>query len=184
MSQTAEMTSEQLETAKAYMEMGLSEQEYNRVKTMLNRRPNLTETGVFSVMWSEHCSYKTSKALLKRFPVKASHVLQGPGEGAGIIDIGDGQAVAFKVESHNHPSAVQPYDGAATGVGGILRDIFSMGARPVALLNSLRFAPLQHDRTSYLFQEVVRGIADYGKGVGVPVVGGEAQFDDCYEGNP
>src|SRR5699024_8063072 len=124
MSQTAEMTPEQIETAKAYMEMGLSEQEYNRVKAMLNRRPNLTETGVFSVMWSEHCSYKTSKALLKRFPIKAPQVLQGPGEGAGIIDIGDGQAVVFKVESHNHPSAVQPYDGAATGVGGILRDIF------------------------------------------------------------
>lgn len=135
-------------------------------------------------MWSEHCSYKNSKPLLKKFPTEGPHVLQGPGEGAGIIDIGDDQAVVFKIESHNHPSAVEPYQGAATGVGGILRDVFSMGARPVALLNSLRFGSLERPRVKYLFEEVVRGIAGYGNCVGVPTVGGEVQFDDAYNGNP
>ncbi|MEN1969588.1 phosphoribosylformylglycinamidine synthase subunit PurL [Lentibacillus sp. N15] len=184
MLQTSEISPNEIEIKKLYLEMGLSEQEYNKVKAILGRRPNFTETGIFSVMWSEHCSYKTSKPLLKRFPTKAAHVLQGPGEGAGIIDIGDNQAVVFKVESHNHPSAVEPYQGAATGVGGIIRDIFSMGARPLALMNSLRFGDLRNDRTNYLFREVVHGIAGYGNCVGVPTVGGEIQFDDCYEENP
>ncbi|WP_269411436.1 phosphoribosylformylglycinamidine synthase subunit PurL [Lentibacillus daqui] len=184
MLQMSEISPEQLEIDKLYLEMGLSEQEYNMVKAILKRRPNFTETGIFSVMWSEHCSYKTSKPLLQRFPTKAANVLQGPGEGAGVIDIGDNQAAVFKVESHNHPSAVEPYQGAATGVGGILRDIFSMGARPIALMNSLRFGNLRTDRGKYLFREVVRGIAGYGNCVGVPTVGGEIQFDDCYEGNP
>ncbi|WP_163970947.1 phosphoribosylformylglycinamidine synthase subunit PurL [Oceanobacillus halotolerans] len=181
---THEISPEKIEKDKIYQDMGLSDQEYDMVKTILKRRPNFTETGIFSVMWSEHCSYKTSKPLLKKFPSKAPHVLQGPGEGAGIIDIGDNQAVVFKVESHNHPSAVEPYQGAATGVGGIIRDVFSMGARPIALMNSLRFGNLTTERVKYLFSEVVNGIAGYGNCVGVPTVGGEVQFDDSYEDNP
>ncbi|WP_121640503.1 phosphoribosylformylglycinamidine synthase subunit PurL [Virgibacillus sp. Bac330] len=184
MLQTHEISPEQIENEALYKEMGLNDEEYKMVKHILQRRPNYTETGVFSVMWSEHCSYKSSKPLLKKFPTKAPHVLQGPGEGAGIIDIGDEQAVVFKVESHNHPSAVEPYQGAATGVGGIIRDVFSMGARPIALLNSLRFGPLTNERTKYLFSGVVDGIAGYGNCVGVPTVGGEVQFDDCYQENP
>lgn len=179
-----EISPEQIEERKVYREMGLSDEEYENVKKILGRRPNFTETGIFSVMWSEHCSYKTSKPLLKKFPTKGPHVLQGPGEGAGVVDIGDNEAVVFKIESHNHPSAVEPYQGAATGVGGILRDIFSMGARPIASLNSLRFGNLNTERTKYLFSEVVSGIAGYGNCVGVPTVGGEIQFDDCYEENP
>src|SRR5699024_1241536 len=135
---------------------------------------------IFSVMWSEHCSYKTSKPLLGRFPTKGKQVLVGPGEGAGVVDIGDNQAVVFKMESHNSPSRINPFEGAATGVGGILRDVFSMGARPIAAMNSLRFGPLGNERTNYLFEEVIRGIAHYGNNVGVPTVGGEIQFDDCY----
>ncbi|WP_430788450.1 phosphoribosylformylglycinamidine synthase subunit PurL [Virgibacillus flavescens] len=181
---THEINPEKIEEDKLYQGMGLSDDEFGMVKTILNRRPNFTETGIFSVMWSEHCSYKTSKPLLAKFPTKAPHVLQGPGEGAGIIDIGDEQAVVFKVESHNHPSAVEPYQGAATGVGGIIRDVFSMGARPVALMNSLRFGNLTTERVKYLFREVVHGIAGYGNCVGVPTVGGEVQFDDSYEDNP
>lgn len=184
MQQTHEINPETIEQDKLYKEMGLSDQEYGMIKKILGRRPNFTETGIFSVMWSEHCSYKTSKPLLRRFPTKAPHVLQGPGEGAGIIDIGDNQAVVFKIESHNHPSAVEPYQGAATGVGGIIRDVFSMGARPIASMNSLRFGNLNTDRTRYLFSEVVAGIAGYGNCVGVPTVGGEVQFDDSYEDNP
>lgn len=175
---------EQIEREKLYEEMGLSEQEYNMAKDILKRLPNYTETGLFSVMWSEHCSYKTSKPLLKKFPTKGAHVLQGPGEGAGIIDIGDNQAVAFKIESHNSPSFVAPFEGAATGVGGIARDVFSMGAKPIAAMNSLRFGNLTTDRTKELFTEVVRGIASYGNVIGVPTVGGEVQFDDSYEENP
>jgi phosphoribosylformylglycinamidine synthase len=175
---------EQIEKEKLYREMGLSDKEYGMVKNIMNRLPNFTETGIFSVMWSEHCSYKTSKPLLKKFPVKGPHVLQGPGEGAGVVDIGDNQAVVFKMESHNHPSAINPFDGAATGVGGIVRDVFSMGARPIALMNSLRFGNLTSDRVKYLFPEVVKGMAFYGKGVEVPTVGGEVQFDDSYEDNP
>ena len=135
-------------------------------------------------MWSEHCSYKTSKPLLKKFPTKAPQVLVGPGEGAGVVDIGDNQAVVFKMESHNSPSKVEPYQGAATGVGGILRDVFSMGASPIAAMNSLRFGSLTSERTKYLFEEVVKGIADYGNNVGVPTVGGEIQFDEGYEDSP
>lgn len=179
-----EISPQQIEQDRLYSEMGLSDDEFQSIKKILGRKPNYTETGLFSVMWSEHCSYKNSKPLLKKFPTDGPEVLQGPGEGAGIIDIGDEQAVVFKVESHNHPSAVEPYQGAATGVGGILRDVFSMGARPVALLNSLRFGSLERPRVKYLFEEVVHGIAGYGNCVGVPTVGGEVQFDDAYNGNP
>ncbi|NLJ74776.1 MAG: phosphoribosylformylglycinamidine synthase subunit PurL [Firmicutes bacterium] len=179
-----EPSSEQIKQDKLYREMGLTDEEYERVEKILGRLPNYTETGLFSVMWSEHCSYKNSKPVLKRFPTKGERVLQGPGEGAGVVDIGHGQAVVFKIESHNHPSAVEPYHGAGTGVGGILRDVFSMGAKPVAVLNSLRFGELDNERTKYLFREVVAGIAGYGNVVGVPTVGGEIQFDPSYEGNP
>ncbi|MGM8216148.1 phosphoribosylformylglycinamidine synthase subunit PurL [Bacillaceae bacterium W0354] len=169
---------------KLYREMGLTDSEFARVESILGRTPNYTETGIFSVMWSEHCSYKKSKLLLKKFPTSGERVLQGPGEGAGIVDVGDNLAVVFKIESHNHPSAVEPFHGAATGVGGIIRDVFSMGARPVALLNSLRFGELDHPRTKFLVKEVVRGMASYGNDVGVPTVGGEIQFDQSYQGNP
>ncbi|WP_304956693.1 phosphoribosylformylglycinamidine synthase subunit PurL [Virgibacillus saliphilus] len=175
---------EQIERENLYADMGLSDQEYSRIIEVLKRLPNYTETGIFSVMWSEHCSYKTSKPLLKKFPTKAPHVIQGPGEGAGVIDIGDNQAVVFKLESHNSPSAVEPFEGAATGVGGIVRDVFSMGAKPIAALNSLRFGNLTNDRSRMLLSEVVRGIASYGNGIDVPTVGGEIQFDDRYEENP
>ncbi len=174
----------QIETEKVYQEMGLSDEEYAKAKQIMGRHPNYTETGIFSVMWSEHCSYKTSKPLLSKFPTKAPQVLVGPGEGAGVVDIGDNQAVVFKMESHNSPSRINPFEGAATGVGGILRDVFSMGARPIAAMNALRFGPLQSDRTKYLFEEVVKGIAHYGNNVGVPTVGGEIQFDACYEDSP
>lgn len=157
MPSTLEISPETIEQNRLYADMGLTDEEYTSVVDILGRRPNYTEIGLFSVMWSEHCSYKNSKPLLKKFPTEGPHVLQGPGEGAGIIDIGDDQAVVFKIESHNHPSAVEPYQGAATGVGGILRDVFSMGARPVALLNSLRFGSLERPRVKYLFEEVVRG---------------------------
>ncbi|MCP3029983.1 phosphoribosylformylglycinamidine synthase subunit PurL [Halobacillus sp. A1] len=179
-----EISPEQIEQQQLYKEMGLSDEEFRSITEILGRRPNYTETGLFSVMWSEHCSYKNSKPLLRKFPTEGPQVLQGPGEGAGIIDIGDEQAVVFKVESHNHPSAVEPYQGAATGVGGILRDVFSMGARPVAILNSLRFGSLKQPRVKFLFEEVVHGIAGYGNCVGVPTVGGEVQFDNAYNGNP
>ncbi|MCL6587631.1 MAG: phosphoribosylformylglycinamidine synthase subunit PurL, partial [Anoxybacillus sp.] len=169
---------------KLYREMGLTDEEFAMIERILGRVPNYTETGIFSVMWSEHCSYKNSKPVLKKFPTDGEHVLQGPGEGAGIVDIGDGLAVAFKIESHNHPSAIEPYQGAATGVGGIIRDVFSMGARPIALLNSLRFGELTSPRVKYLFEHVVAGIAGYGNCVGIPTVGGEVQFDGAYEGNP
>ncbi|WP_461202338.1 phosphoribosylformylglycinamidine synthase subunit PurL [Anoxybacillus sp. TBDG-1] len=169
---------------KLYREMGLTDEEFAMVERILGRLPNYTETGIFSVMWSEHCSYKNSKPVLKKFPTEGKHVLQGPGEGAGIVDIGDGLAVAFKIESHNHPSAIEPYQGAATGVGGIIRDVFSMGARPIALLNSLRFGELTSPRVKYLFERVVAGIGGYGNCVGIPTVGGEVQFDAAYEGNP
>ncbi|MDN4594672.1 phosphoribosylformylglycinamidine synthase subunit PurL [Polycladomyces subterraneus] len=169
---------------KLYREMGLTEEEYEQVIGHLGRLPNWTETGIYSVMWSEHCSYKNSKPLLRRFPTEGPRVLQGPGEGAGVIDIGDGQAVVFKIESHNHPSAIEPFQGAATGVGGIIRDVFSMGARPVALLNSLRFGELSSPRVRYLLERVVAGIANYGNSIGIPTVGGEVAFDERYEGNP
>lgn len=174
----------QIKEERIYAEMGLTDEEFAMVEKILGRLPNYTETGLFSVMWSEHCSYKNSKPVLRKFPTTGERVLQGPGEGAGIVDIGDNQAVVFKMESHNHPSAIEPYQGAATGVGGIIRDVFSMGARPVALLNSLRFGELQSPRVKYLFEEVVAGIAGYGNCIGIPTVGGEVQFDPCYEGNP
>jgi len=169
---------------KIYLDLGLKEEEYERITQLIGRKPNYLELGLFSVMWSEHCSYKTSKPILKRFPTEGARVLQGPGEGAGIVDIGDNQAVVFKIESHNHPSAIEPYQGAATGVGGIIRDVFSMGARPIALLDSLRFGPLTDERTKYLFQNVVAGIAGYGNSMGIPTVGGETIFEESYKGNP
>lgn len=178
------ITPEQIESEKLYRDMGLTDEEYEMAKKVMGRLPNYTETGIFSVMWSEHCSYKTSKPLLKKFPTKAPQVLVGPGEGAGVVDIGDQQAVVFKMESHNHPSTIDPYEGAATGIGGILRDVFSMGAKPIAAMNSLRFGHLGDERTNWLFTEVVRGMADYGNTVGVPTVGGEIQFDECYKNNP
>ncbi|WP_035298898.1 phosphoribosylformylglycinamidine synthase subunit PurL [Brevibacillus thermoruber] len=179
-----EPTADQIADQRLYREIGLTDEEYQRVVDILGRKPNWTETGLYSVMWSEHCSYKNSKPVLRRFPTSGPRVLQGPGEGAGIVDIGDNQAVVFKIESHNHPSAIEPYQGAATGVGGIIRDVFSMGARPVALLNSLRFGELTSPRVKYLFENVVAGIAGYGNCIGIPTVGGEVNFDATYEGNP
>ncbi|MED4126902.1 MULTISPECIES: phosphoribosylformylglycinamidine synthase subunit PurL [Shouchella] len=184
MSLLLEPSAETIKEKKLYKEMGLTDEEFTLAESIVGRPLNFTETGLFSVMWSEHCSYKNSKVLLKKFPIDGEKVLQGPGEGAGIIDIEDEQAVVFKIESHNHPSAIEPYQGAATGVGGILRDVFSMGARPIALLNSLRFGELQSPKVKYLFEEVVAGIAGYGNCIGVPTVGGEVQFDPCYEANP
>jgi len=163
---------------------GLSAEEYERIIDILGREPTFTELGVFSALWSEHCGYKNSRPLLRKLPTEAPWVLQGPGENAGVIDIGDGFAIAFKIESHNHPSAVEPYQGAATGVGGILRDVFTMGARPIAVLDALRFGSLARPRVRYLFAGVVKGIGDYGNCVGIPNLGGDVYFDDAYEGNP
>ena len=163
---------------------GLSPSEYDRILKILGREPTYTELGVFSAMWSEHCGYKNSKRLLRLLPTEAPWVIQGPGENAGVIDVGDGLALAFKIESHNHPSAVEPYQGAATGVGGILRDVFTMGARPIAVLDSLRFGNLDSGRVRYLFSGVVKGVGDYGNCVGIPNIGGETFFDEGYEGNP
>ncbi len=167
------------------LEHGLSAEEYDRILQILGRVPTYTELGIYSVMWSEHCSYKNSIAMLKTLPRSGAKLLVGAGaENAGLVDIGDGLAVAFKIESHNHPSAVEPYQGAATGVGGILRDIFTMGARPIAALNSLRFGKLDNDRVRYLFKNVVKGIGDYGNSFGVPTVAGEVYFETCYTANP
>lgn len=180
-----EPTPEQVKESKIYREWGLTDEEYGTIcDKILHRLPNYTEAGLFAVMWSEHCSYKNSKPVLRKFPTTGPQVLQGPGEGAGIVDIGDGQAVVFKAESHNHPSAIEPYEGAATGVGGIIRDIFSMGARPIAILDSLRFGELDNERTKHIFEEVVAGISGYGNCIGIPTVGGETVFDPCYRGNP
>ncbi|HET9595109.1 MAG TPA: phosphoribosylformylglycinamidine synthase subunit PurL [Anaeromyxobacteraceae bacterium] len=162
---------------------GFTPEEYERVKEHLGREPNLVELGVFSVMWSEHCSYKSSRVHLRNLPTQGPRVLQGPGENAGVVDLGDGLAVAFKMESHNHPSYIEPYQGAATGVGGILRDVFTMGARPIASLNSLRFGDPSHPKTAYLLEGVVAGIAGYGNCLGVPTVGGEVMFHPSYNGN-
>jgi len=166
----------------------LTAAEYDRIIQLLGREPTLTELGVFSVMWSEHCSYKSTRVHLKKLPTESRHVLQGPGENAGIIDIGDGVAIAFKIESHNHPSFIEPFQGAATGVGGILRDIFTMGARPIAVMDSIRFGPLDDprtgDRNRHILEGVVSGIAHYGNCFGVPTVGGECVFDKSYDGNP
>jgi len=165
-------------------EHNLNQMEYDRIVAMLDRTPTFTELGIFSALWSEHCSYKHSRPVLKKFPTTGKHVVQGPGENAGVLRLPDGWAVAFKIESHNHPSAVEPYQGAATGVGGILRDVFTMGARPVAVLNSIRFGPLSEPRNRYLFAGVVRGVGDYGNCMGVPTLGGEVVFDETYAGNP
>jgi phosphoribosylformylglycinamidine synthase subunit PurL len=171
-------------TPEVVREHNLNQLEYGRILDLLGRTPTLTELGVFSALWSEHCSYKHSKPVLRTLPISGARVIQGPGENAGALRLPDGWAVAFKIESHNHPSAVEPYQGAATGVGGILRDVFTMGARPVALLNSLRFGPLELPRNRYLFAEVVRGVGDYGNCVGVPTLGGEVGFAPGYTGNP
>src|SRR5262244_747259 len=162
---------------------GLSEAEYDRLRKDLGREPNLLELGVFSVMWSEHCSYKSSRKHLKGFPTTGPRVLVGPGENAGVVDIGDGMAAAFKMESHNHPSYIEPYQGAATGVGGILRDVFTMGARPIASMNALRFGDPSHPKTASLLEGVVAGIGGYGNCIGVPTVAGEVAFDPSYNGN-
>jgi phosphoribosylformylglycinamidine synthase II len=170
-------------TPEIVAEHGLSPEEYARVLHAMGREPNLTELGIFSVMWSEHCSYKSSRVHLKKLPTAAPWVICGPGENAGVIDIGDGQAAIFKMESHNHPSYIEPYQGAATGVGGILRDVFTMGARPIANLNALRFGRPDHPRTRHLIAGVVAGIGGYGNCVGVPTVGGEVNFHSAYDGN-
>ena len=163
---------------------GVTKDEYQRILEFLGREPTLTELGIFSVMWSEHCSYKSSRVHLKTLPTTGSRVLQGPGENAGAVDIGDGLAAVFKIESHNHPSFIEPYQGAATGVGGIIRDIFTMGARPIALLNSLRFGSLESPLVRRTMSGVVAGIAGYGNSIGIPTVGGEIGFDESYTGNP
>src|SRR5258708_33100325 len=180
-------------------EHGLTSEEYARVIKILGRDPNITELGIFSVMWSEHCSYKSSKVHLKRLPTRGKLVVQGPGENAGVVDIGDGLVAAFKIESHNHPSYVEPFQGATTGVGGILRDIFTMGARPIAVLDSLRFGEIANVAATFqlpspddetlsanrrILDDVIRGIAHYGNCFGVPTVGGEVAFEPCYSQNP
>src|SRR5579885_1719520 len=170
-------------TPNSVAEHGLAPDEYQRILKALGREPNLVELGVFSVMWSEHCSYKSSRVHLAKFPTSGERVIQGPGENAGVVDIGDGQAVVFKMESHNHPSYIEPYQGAATGAGGIMRDVFTMGARPIALLNALRFGDPAHPKTRRLVSGVVAGIAGYGNCVGVPTVGGECNFHPSYNGN-
>src|ERR1035438_6952681 len=179
---TTDTTLPTFETAK---KLGLLQEEFDRIKEILGRTPNFTELSIFSVMWSEHCSYKNSITWLKTLPKKGPHILAEAGEeNAGLVDIGGGLACSFKIESHNHPSALEPYQGAATGVGGINRDIFTMGARPIAQLNSLRFGNISSDKTKWLLKGVVKGIGDYGNAFGVPTVGGEVFFDECYNINP
>ncbi|MGB1469925.1 MAG: phosphoribosylformylglycinamidine synthase subunit PurL [Candidatus Puniceispirillaceae bacterium] len=177
MSNASEMTFSDAE------QMGLSFEEWKLILTRLGRTPNLCELGIFSAMWSEHCSYKSSKKWLKTLPTEGAQVIQGPGENAGVVDIGDGLAAVFKIESHNHPSFIEPYQGAATGVGGILRDVFTMGARPIALLNALRFGDIAHEKTPHLLSGVVAGIGGYGNCIGIPTVGGEVNFHSSYNGN-
>ncbi len=179
------MTPEEIKEQQPYLDWSLTEHEYNYIAdTLLHRLPNYTETGLFAAMWSEHCSYKKSKPVLRLFPNTGKRVLQGPGEGAGVVDIDDGQAVVFKAESHNHPTTVEPYQGAATGVGGILRDIFSMGARPIASLDSLHFGEIKDDAAmQYKAEQTVKGVGDYGNCMGIPTIGGETTFDPCYAGN-
>ncbi|MBT3331353.1 MAG: phosphoribosylformylglycinamidine synthase subunit PurL, partial [Rhodospirillaceae bacterium] len=164
-------------------EHGLTDEEYQTILSVMGRQPNLTELGIFSVMWSEHCSYKSSKFWLKTLPTEAPWVICGPGENAGVVDIGEGKAAIFKMESHNHPSFIEPYQGAATGVGGILRDVFTMGARPIANMNALRFGAPEDAKTRHLVSGVVAGVGGYGNCVGVPTVGGEVNFDPAYNGN-
>ncbi len=166
-----------------YQSHGINEDEKKLLLESLGREPTITEIGIFSVMWSEHCSYKSSRYWLKELHTSGKQVIQGPGENAGVVDIGDNQAVIFKMESHNHPSFIEPYQGAATGVGGIMRDVFTMGARPIALLNSLRFGEINHPKTKYLLSGVVGGIGGYGNCVGIPTISGETGFDSSYNGN-
>ncbi|MFH0762858.1 MAG: phosphoribosylformylglycinamidine synthase subunit PurL [Candidatus Omnitrophota bacterium] len=171
-------------TQELVQKQGLTPEEYERIKKLLGRQPNYTELGLFSAMWSEHCSYKNSKPVLRLFPTKGKQVIQGPGENAGVVDIGDGLAVVFKIESHNHPSAVEPYAASATGGGGCVRDVFTMGARPIGLLDSLRLGRLDKERVKFLFKNIIRGFTDYANVAGIPVMGGEIYFDASYEGNP
>src|ERR1043166_2108657 len=172
-------------TVEQAVQLGLRPEEFEKIREILGRTPNFTELSVYSVMWSEHCSYKNSITWLKTLPREGKMMLAKAGEeNAGLIDIGDGLACCFKIESHNHPSAIEPYQGAATGVGGINRDIFSMGARPIAQLNSLRFGNIDNERTRWLVKGVVKGIGNYGNAFGIPTVGGEVYFDDCYNINP
>ena len=169
---------------KVIAEHNLTPEEYEKIVELIGREPNITELGIFSLMWSEHCSYKSSKIHLKKLPVEGKNVIQGPGENAGIVDIGDGLAAVFKIESHNHPSFIEPYQGAATGVGGILRDIFTMGARPIILQDALRFGPLSKPKNKSIMEGVVSGISGYGNSIGIPTVGGDVYFNDCYSLNP
>ena len=162
---------------------GLTKEEFKKINNLLKRKPNLTELAIFSAMWNEHCSYKSSRIHLKNLHTKGSKVIQGPGENAGIIDIGDDDAIVFKIESHNHPSFIEPYQGAATGVGGIMRDVFTMGARPIANLNSIHFGSTQHKKTKNLLRGVVKGIGGYGNCIGVPTIAGQTNFDESYNGN-
>src|SRR5213594_3405187 len=171
-------------TAEEASEHGLTREEWAKILELLGRPPTIEELGIFAVMWSEHCSYKSSRAHLRQLPTTGPHVLQGPGENAGAVDIGDGLAAVFKIESHNHPSFVEPFQGAATGVGGILRDVFTMGARPIANLDALRFGSINHPRTPYLVKGVVGGVGHYGNSIGVATVGGELYFDPGYDHNP
>ena len=178
-----EYQAQQESTVEDATEMGLTEDEFNLICNKIKKIPNKTELGIISAMFSEHCSYKSSKKWLKTLPTKAKHVIQGPGENAGVIDIGDNLAAVFKIESHNHPSFIEPYQGAATGVGGILRDVFTMGARPIALLNALRFGSPSELLTKHHVSGVVKGIGGYGNCIGIPTVGGETNFDKSYDGN-
>src|SRR6202165_607277 len=167
-----------------HRELGLTDEEAEKISSVLGRSPNHLELAMYAVMWSEHCSYKSSRVHLARLPTEGPHVLVGPGENAGVIDAGDGIAIALRIESHNHPSAIEPYQGAATGVGGILRDIFTMGARPIAVMDPLRFGPPTDAHNRWIAAGVVSGISGYGNSVGVPTVGGEVVFDECYADNP
>ena len=162
---------------------GLKLDEFENIKKLIQREPNLLELGIFSAMWNEHCSYKSSRLHLKKLPTKGKKVIQGPGENAGVIDIEDNDAIVFKIESHNHPSFIEPYQGAATGVGGIMRDVFTMGARPIANLNSIHFGSPQHKKTKNLLRGVVHGIGGYGNCMGVPTIAGQTSFDSSYNGN-
>ncbi|MEY4522222.1 MAG: hypothetical protein RIT10_1407, partial [Bacteroidota bacterium] len=180
-----ESTLQQEATLEQAVDLGLRPEEFEAIKGILGRTPNFTETAVYSVMWSEHCSYKNSILWLKKLPKEGPHMLVKAGEeNAGLVDIGGGLGCVFKIESHNHPSALEPYQGAATGVGGINRDIFTMGARPIAQLNSLRFGNIENNRTKWLVKGVTKGIGDYGNAFGIPIVGGEVFFDDSYNTNP
>ena len=165
------------------IQLGLTSSEFDKIKELIGREPNFTELGIFSAMWNEHCSYKSSRVWLSQLPTKNKYVIQGPGENAGVIDIEDNDVAIFKIESHNHPSYIEPYQGAATGVGGILRDVFTMGARPIANLNSIRFGRPEHPKTKYLLNGVVHGIGHYGNCIGIPNIGGECEFDKSYDYN-